>query len=175
MKIKVLQKQNNSADCIVCGTKNDSSLKTDFYDLEGELVVGVFTAKNHHQSYPERLHGGMISAILDETIGRAIQHGNKNVWGVTIDLNVKFRKPVPLNEQLKCVGKIIKETSLSFLGAGFIEDNNGNLLATATAKYVKLAPDKISKDAISKENWYYVKSELPNDIDINNHSFFENL
>ncbi len=35
-------------------------------------VLGVFTLREEHQSYPGRLHGGISTAILDETIGRAI-------------------------------------------------------------------------------------------------------
>ena len=176
MKIKVLAKQFNSSDCVVCGTKNNLSLKANYYDLENDLVVGVFYPKDEHQSYPDRLHGGMISAVLDESIGRAIQYGYKNVWGVTAELNVKFRKPVPLNKPLICVGKIIKNSPLFFTGAGFIEDLDGNLLASATAKYVKLPPEKISNEAISPENWYLnTTDDDPEYITINNLDFFDKL
>lgn len=175
MKIKVLNKQYNSSDCIVCGTNNNASLKADYYDLENGLIVGIFYPKDIHQSYPDRLHGGMISAVLDETIGRAIQYNFRDTWGVTAELTVKFRKPVPLNETLKCVGKITKESSMFFIGAGFIEDEKGNLLATATAKYVKLAPDKIAPSALSPENWFLTNSQPPNEIELHNLDFFDTL
>lgn len=73
-------------------------------------MVALFTPKDEHQSYPGRLHGGVASAILDETIGRAILNlYDVEIWGVTIELNVKFKKPIPLNQELKVVGRITSE------------------------------------------------------------------
>ena len=106
MKCKVLKKQNNSDMCIVCGVENDASLKSVFYELEGGLIAGVTTPKDIHQSYPNRMHGGMISALLDETLGRAVQIGKPDIWAVTGELSVRFKKPVPLDKPVICVGKI---------------------------------------------------------------------
>ena len=68
--------------------------------MENEYLVGKFSGINEHQSFPGRMHGGMISAILDEGIGRAIWIYEPSTWGVTTHLNVKYRKPVPLYEDL---------------------------------------------------------------------------
>ena len=110
MKLKVVKKQNNSDMCIVCGLKNALSLGTRFYAVEGEMMVGVVTGRDEHQSYPNRMHGGMISALLDEVIGRAVNVPEPEAFGVTTEMNVKFKKPVPLNEELKVVGKLTKNT-----------------------------------------------------------------
>ena len=79
----------------MCGLKNDFGIHTEFYELENNELVAIFTPGENHQSYPGRLHGGIASTILDETIGRAIMIENENIWGVTIELNVKFKRPVP--------------------------------------------------------------------------------
>ena len=92
MKYKVTKKQNNSNDCIVCGLNTDASLKTAFYELENNTVVGFCTPQNHHQSYPDRMHGGMICAILDEVMGRGLQINNSNAWGVTGSIEIKYKK-----------------------------------------------------------------------------------
>ena len=130
MKCKVLKKQNNSDMCIVCGVENDASLKSVFYELEGGMIAGVTTPKDIHQSYPNRMHGGMISALLDETLGRAVQIGKPDIWAVTGELSVRFKKPVPLDKPVICVGKITKDTSRVYIAEGFIEDEEGNILAT---------------------------------------------
>ena len=64
-------------------------------------LVAIFTPEDIHQSYPGRLHGGIASTILDEAIGRAILMKDDNIWGVTLELNVKFKKPVPYDENCK--------------------------------------------------------------------------
>ena len=137
MKYKVIKKQNNSSDCIVCGLKTESSLKTAFYELENGTVVGICTPQNHHQSYPDRMHGGMICALLDEVMGRGIQMGDPNAWGVTGSIEIKYKKAVPLNKQIKCVGKITSNRTRIFEGEGFLEDEDGNVLATGKALYFK--------------------------------------
>ena len=50
---------------------------------------GYWLIVDGHQSYPGILHGGIISAILDETIGLAIMITEENVLGVTVELKLK--------------------------------------------------------------------------------------
>ena len=58
--------------------------------------MAVFTARDEHQSYPGRLHGGISATVLDETIGRAILiRSQGEVWGVTVEFTMRFKKPVP--------------------------------------------------------------------------------
>ena len=167
MKLKVVKKQNNSDMCVVCGLKNALSLGTRFYAVEGELMVGIVTGRDEHQSYPNRMHGGMISALLDEVIGRAINIPEPEAFGVTTELNVKYKKPVPLNEEIKIVGRLTRNTRLIFQGEGWIEDKDGNVLATATATYVKMTSEKIAGEPLSEEQWFLrEEANDPADIDV---------
>ncbi len=169
MQYKVLNKQPNSDMCVVCGIKNDYSLKAEFYQIEGNYVVGLTKGLDEHQSYPNRMHGGLIGALLDEAIGRAIQIDDPDMWGVTTDLNIKYRKPVPLNKPLKVVGKITQDSSRLFIGEGFIEDEEGNLLAQGKATYFKVSVDKIVGGDANALFWEVVPAEHdPQYIDVNN-------
>lgn len=167
MDLKVLKKQNNSEDCIVCGLKNHSSLRTRFYELEGDIICGIFNTEDFHQSFPGRMHGGMISAVLDEVIGRAVMIKNPEQWGVTGELTVRYLKPTPLSTKLKAFGKIVKENSRLFKGVGYIEDNEGNVLATAEATYFKMDLNKISVEPLGN-NWFYENEIIPDTISTNN-------
>ena len=42
MKHKVVNKQQNSKKCIVCGLDNDLGLKASFYELENGELVALF-------------------------------------------------------------------------------------------------------------------------------------
>ena len=136
--MKVVKKQLSSHDCIVCGLDNKLGLHAQFYQTEEDLVATRVKFKSEHQSYPGRTHGGMICALLDELIGRAIWIEHPELWGVTMNLDIKYRKPVPYDVELLAVGKIDSETSRTFSGSGHIEDANGNILAEASAVYMKL-------------------------------------
>lgn len=159
MKYKVLNKQNNSKLCLVCGLDNDLGLKTSFYELENNVLVGICTPKEEHQSYPNRLHGGITASLLDETIGRAISIDNPTIWGVTIDLNIRYKKPIPLNEKIKVIGRITKDTKRIFEGSGEIILENGEIAAIATGKYMKLPIDKISDHNFSENDWFLNKTD----------------
>ena len=90
--MKVVKKQTNSKLCYICGIENEFGLKAPFYEMEDGSVISIFKYKEIHQSYPERVHGGLITAMLDEIAGRAIWVTEPETWAVTTELNVKFRK-----------------------------------------------------------------------------------
>jgi acyl-coenzyme A thioesterase PaaI-like protein len=159
---KITGKQNNSKMCFICGLKNKFGIHAHFYVTESQELIALFTPSEEHQSYPGRLHGGIASAILDETIGRAILNKYETeVWGVTIDLSVKFKKPIPLDEELKVIGRITSENSRFFEGTGEIVLANGEVAVSAYGKYLKVPIEKITEFNMEENEWRIV--ELEND------------
>lgn len=165
---QVIGKQHNSKLCFVCGLKNKFGIHAHFYITEKQELIALFTPSEEHQSYPGRLHGGVASAILDETIGRAILNKYETeVWGVTIDLNVKFKKPIPLNEELKVIGRITNENNRIFEGTGEIILKNGDIAVTAQGKYLKVPLEKITDFDKEENEWRIVELETdPKEIKI---------
>jgi len=159
MKHKVIKKQSNSRMCFGCGIENRLGLKASFYELDNNELVAIFKPANEHQSYPERLHGGISATILDETLGRAISIEEETIWGVTAELNIKYRKPVPLDQELKVVAKITRNTSRMFEGEGKILLANGDIAVTATGKYIKMSLDKIADVNDEDVAWNIVVTE----------------
>lgn len=158
VKYTVKFKQNNSSMCFICGLENKSGVKMRFYACEdenkNEALIGTIKQHAELQSYPNRMHGGVISAILDESIGRAVQISHPEIWGVTVDLNVKFKKPVPLNQTIYSVTKVTTLSSRLFDGAGEIVDESGNVLATATGRFMILPIEKIATEMLDHANWF---------------------
>lgn len=149
-------KQPNSRMCFVCGLRNPGSLKASFYEESDGTVVALFTGEEFHQGYPGRMHGGVISGIMDETIGRAIMVGlppGQEVWGVTAELNVRFRKPVPLGVELRAVGRITRDTRLLFEGLGELFLPDGTVAVEAQGKYMKLPVEMIADWDAEAEDW----------------------
>ncbi len=145
--MKVIEKQRNSKMCAICGMDNAYGLRAPFYSMEDGSTISLFSYREEHQSYPGRVHGGLICAMLDEIGLRALwSKEGKEIWGVTLNLETKYRKPVPYGVPLLARGEIKKETQL-FVTAECGIYQNGELLASATIKYLKLSTDAIANGA----------------------------
>ena len=157
MKRKVTAKQQNSKMCFVCGLKNPSGLRAAFYELENGELMAVFTARDEHQSYPGRLHGGISATILDETIGRAIMiRSQGEVWGVTVEFTMRFKKPVPTDQPVRVIGRIVKEGSRIFEGTGEILLPDGSIAVEGQGRYIKMPLSKIADFDREAQEWKVV-------------------
>jgi len=160
MKQKVLKKQHISKMCFVCGLKNDFGLHANFYETDANELVALIKPSDQHQGYPGRLHGGIAATILDETIARSICIGrNEQIWGITLELKSKFRKPIPLGQELKIVGRIISEGNRSFEGTGEIVLPNGEIAVSAEGKYMKADINRIANESrLTDDEWFFADS-----------------
>lgn len=165
MSHKVIAAQNVSRMCLVCGRDNESSLKARFYELDSGELLGVFAPLEEHQSYPGRLHGGISSALLDETIGRAVNLLDPEAWGVTVELNLRFRKPVPLDGEVRAVARITKDSRRIFEGTGEIILADGTVAVEASGKYLKMPIDKIADGDFELE-WFADERDTPREVDL---------
>ena len=157
--------QNVSRMCMVCGRDNPWSLKARFLELEGAELLGVFQPLGEHQSYPGRLHGGISSAILDETIGRAINLTEPDAFGVTVDLTIRFRKPVPLSGEVRAIARITRDSKRLFEGTGEIVLADGTIAVEASGKYMKMPIEKIAQGDFDAE-WFPDVREAPAEFEI---------
>jgi uncharacterized protein (TIGR00369 family) len=150
-----MKKQPTSRMCFVCGESNPAGVHVRFYEQDDGSVLARFTPREQHQGYPGRMHGGVITAVMDECVGRAImiKHG-ETIWGVTAELNVRFRKPVPLEVELTVLGRITNEGSRLFEGTGELYLPDGTVAVEAAGKYVKLDIAKIADFDAEQEEWY---------------------
>ena len=160
MQYKITGKQHNSKQCFICGLKNSSGLKASFFETEGNELIATFMPTEEHQSYPGRLHGGIASAILDETIGRAISIGTiGQIWGITVELSVEFKKPIPLNHKVTVIGRITMQNSRFFEGTGEIVLAGGEIAAIARGRYMKAPLAKIADFDPEENDWRIVEDE----------------
>lgn len=156
-----MNKQPNSYHCFICGVKNIAGVQVAFYEtVNAEAkpeVLARFIARSLHQGYPGRLHGGVATGVLDETIGRAItmgEHGQTpTIWGVTAELNVRFHQPVPLEIEITARGRITRENRRLFEGEGELYLPDGTVAVSASGKYFKMTLAEISGVALETLGW----------------------
>ncbi len=164
--MKVVKTQRNSKNCIICGMDNPFGLKAVFHELDNSSVGAVVSFDNLHQSYPDRTHGGMVSALLDEIIGRALWITEPQTFGVTTTLTITYRRPVPPTQKIKARGYLTFNSARGFRGKGELYDLDGNLLAEGEAKYFKIPLDKaFSGGGSFHEEMCYVMPKEYDEID----------
>lgn len=162
-----MNKQPNSYHCFICGVKNVAGVQVAFYETVGAAaqpeVLARFTAQAVHQGYPGRLHGGVATGVLDETIGRAINIGERGAmpasWGVTAELAVRFHQPVPLGVELTARGRITRENRRLFEGTGELYLPDGTIAVSASGKYFKMTLDAIAAVDPETLGWQVYEDE----------------
>jgi acyl-coenzyme A thioesterase PaaI-like protein len=142
-------------------------LRTEFYELEDGTLAATATAGPLHQSYPGRLHGGVSTALLDETIGRAINIAEPDTWGVTVEITTRYKKPVPYDVPLLVLGRITENRSRLFSGEGRLVLPDGTTAVTAVARYMKLKLKDISEFDGVTDTWeLFPSADDPAEIDV---------
>lgn len=151
-----------SRECLVCGVDNALGIKAQFYETDGAELIAVFILRKEHQSYPGIAHGGISATVLDETIGRAIMLSHDHqLFGVTLDLQVRYRKPVPLGVELKVVGRIDKDAGRLFEGSGELYLPDGSVAVEARGKYMKRVIGQITDATFTETSWQLPASDPP--------------
>lgn len=159
--IVAMKKQPNSHNCFICGVQNGAGVQVSFYETVDEAghpeILARFVGQSAHQGYPERMHGGVATGILDEAIGRAINIGAGPalpiIWGVTANISVRFHQPIPLGQELTVRGRITRDTRRLFEGSGELYLPDGTVAVSAAGKYVKLTLDEIADDGAEALGW----------------------
>ena len=109
----------------------------------------------------------MITCMLDELIGRVIWCFEPDKLAVTLDIKVKFRKPVPYDAPLIGIGKIVKNSSRAYVGQAKIYDASGAVLAEGEATYFKMPSAAITDADMHEELDVFIPDDVK-EIDLSN-------
>jgi acyl-coenzyme A thioesterase PaaI-like protein len=126
--------------CFGCGDLNPAGLKLEFR-FEGNKAVADFLPQDKHQGYPGLMHGGVISAALDEAMGWAMY--GLGVWAVTGKMEVKFRQPLPLRQKATVSGEVIRNRGRWLEVRGEIRSEEGRLMAESYGLFMRLPEERV--------------------------------
>jgi uncharacterized protein (TIGR00369 family) len=126
--------------CFACGRLNDIGMHLDF-DVSRDRAQTRFVPARRHEGYDGTVHGGILSALLDETMGWAIFH--QGIWGVTARMNVTFRQPARVGEELRVVGEVKRQRSRAIDTVGTISRaSDGVIVADAQATFLVMSDER---------------------------------
>ena len=102
---------------------------------ESRAIRGKFIPKEIHQGYEGIIHGGILSALLDEAMAKlAFSLG---IPAVTAEISVKFASPASPGDELSISGKLVHETRRLIQAEAKIERGQ-ILIAKATGKLLRV-------------------------------------
>lgn len=149
-----MQKQPSSRMCFVCGRENSIGLHMHFFADADGCVYADYVPREEEQGYPGVVHGGLLTTMLDELIGRTAIASD--LWCMTAKLEVRFKKPVPLGAPLKLKGEITKKSGRLLEGHGEIRLIDGSLAVEARGTYLRI-PDQQLEQYKSALEWWRVE------------------
>ena len=125
--------------CFVCGQRNPFGLKLVFR-LEGNTIVADFQPRAEHQGFPGIIHGGIVAAILDETLGRTSILAARPEWTMTGRLEIRYRRSVPYGPMLHVRAALESQRLHMIQASGIITlaDDEQTILAEARGTFLSL-------------------------------------
>jgi len=94
-RLDVLRRKHHN-QCCACGTPR---YRLDFTCDDNQTLIAIWEPDAHVGSYPNTLHGGIQSLLIDEAMTCCLMA--HDVIGVTADLRIRYRHPVTLDEPLE--------------------------------------------------------------------------
>ncbi len=128
--------------CFVCGPRNRSGLRLRF-EREGGVVTATFRGREEHQGFPGYVHGGVITALLDETMSRVSLLEDR--WTMTARMEVRFRRPVPVDQPVTAVAKKVEERRGFVEAEGRVLLPDGTVAASATGTFAYLGEESLAR------------------------------
>ena len=128
--------------CFGCGKDNPQGMRLKFvHDEAGKRFVAHFRLGRRFTGPPRHAHGGIIALILDEAMSKSSKL--RNVLAPTMELTVRYLKPVPLGERLTASGWEVRVRGREHLRAAEIRNQSDELLATARGKFKAVDVDRM--------------------------------
>jgi len=121
--------------CFACGRDNPIGLQLNFRE-ENDTYITTFTPGPQHQGYDGVVHGGIVSTLLDEIMARYVY--SKGVNAVTARLEIRYRRPTPVGQELTITGKIVRQRGKMFEMTGCIQLADGTITAEGKATVMKI-------------------------------------
>jgi len=126
-------------------TENNAEEQESPTDPVAGEVTTLLLVGDGVSGHPHVVHGGVLSAILDEVMGSVgMIHHLPDMAGFTAFLNVKFRRPAPAPGLLVCRAWMERRSGGRKLWArGVIEDANGKVYTEGECLFLEVPKEKL--------------------------------
>ena len=130
----------HSKPCFVCGEENAAGLQVRFY-VEDGVVKAPLRVQPHHCGYENVVHGGVVAALMDETMGWAASRAVRRMF-FTADLKVRYLKPVPGDRELTVCAELVRAGKRLVEARARLVDAEGMEYARSEGRFVPLTVEQ---------------------------------
>ena len=123
---------NRDTMCFGCGKDNPMGLHLHFRTDENGCYTSFVPQPVHH-SFDGRMHGGLFSTLLDETMGN-YPYMYEHKVAYTARLEVRFRQPVRIGERIDVITKVKRRKGMLLEMTGQVIREDGTVAAEADGK-----------------------------------------
>ncbi|MBE0467611.1 MAG: PaaI family thioesterase [Candidatus Desulforudis sp.] len=121
--------------CFACSPDNPIGLKLVFED-DGVVCRTRFTPGLVHQGWNGRIHGGILSTLLDEAMAQLLYRRRETA--VTAELTVRFKRSAPVGRELLVEARQAAARGRLVEVKAQARFTDGTVVATAGAKFLKV-------------------------------------
>ena len=132
--------------CFACGARNPAGLHLHFAREGVDAVVCRYAPRAQDQGFPGVLYGGMVAALLDESMAWAMWAADR-APGVTARMETRYRRPIGVEGLLTVRGRVVRMRGRRIEVAATVDAADGARLAEAEALFLRLPPGEEARMA----------------------------
>jgi len=155
--------QPNSRHCFACGVESAHGLRLRFFNDGQSACRATVVLNDLHQGYPGIAHGGIVTAVLDEALTRAVLAGDFQRLMYTARIEVRFRQPTPLHTPLLVRGRVEKDRGRIVTATAEIILPDGAIAAEANGTLVAIPRETLMEMDTPEAGWQVYPLEATDD------------
>jgi len=130
----------HSRVCFVCGEENRCGLNVRFL-TDGSRVWTTLVPRDIHMGYAGITHGGVLTAVLDETMGwaPAVLTGR---FCMAVELRLELRRSVPIGQEVTVVGEMTDISRRIWEGRGEIRGADGTVYVRGSGRFMPMSREQ---------------------------------
>ncbi len=121
--------------CFICGKANPDGLQLDF-EYPDNTAIAVVNLPEKFAGYPGIIHGGMVAALLDESMAKIVLHAG--TVAVTGRMSIEYKRPVNSLTDYLVSGEIVENKGRIITCKAKLTDPEGKIHARAEATFVRV-------------------------------------
>ncbi len=128
--------------CLVCGEENARGFNVRIRVENGAVVLDYVTQRTD-AGYTHLVHGGVAMTLMDEVMTWAAIIASRQMC-VAAEMTTRLARPTEVGKKLRVEARVTRQARRLVLTEACILDEEGQVLTTATGKYVPVPPEKAS-------------------------------